>query len=164
MAQRKILYRLFYFHRIRLQRLLLSLFQYIQEHALAIGVGVVTAQEIDALNIYEATKLAMQRSIEDMKVAPDYLLLDAMTLNNSIPQKSIIKGDAVSISIAASSVIAKEIRDEYMVKLGEKYPQYGFQNHVGYGTKEHLQALEKYGAIEEHRRSFAPVRKTLTLF
>ncbi|WP_243289893.1 ribonuclease HII [Bacillus sp. FJAT-47783] len=129
------------------------------EKALDVGIGFVSAEEVDTINIYEATKLAMQKALQSLtKVAPEYLLIDAMKLPIPLPQQSIIKGDANSISIAASSVVAKVTRDRYMKKLGEKYPQYGFEQHMGYGTKQHLEAITKYGVICEHRKSFAPIK------
>ncbi len=134
-------------------------YEYIMEHAQSVGVGSASAKEIDEINIYQATKLAMTRAIKKLDVSPEYLLSDAMELPLPIPQKSIIKGDAKSISIAASSIVAKVTRDRYMKELGEKYPQYGFESHMGYGTSQHLQTIERYGVIDEHRRSFAPVKE-----
>jgi ribonuclease HII len=138
-----------------------QLFSVIQQTALAIGIGVVCAREIDELNIYEATKKAMIEAVRSLSVVPEHILIDAMHIPLSISQTSIIRGDAHSASIAASSIIAKVTRDRMMKRLGEKYPQYGFERHMGYGTKEHLQAIEQYGVIEEHRRSFAPIRERL---
>lgn len=100
----------------------------------------------------------MTEAIELLAVQPDELLIDAMKLPVPISQQSIIKGDATSISIAASSVIAKVTRDRMMKELGERYPAYGFEKHMGYGTKQHLEAIEKYGILPEHRRSFAPIK------
>lgn len=140
-----------------------QLYEYIMDHALSVGIGSASATEIDELNIYQATKLAMTRAVKQLEISPEYLLIDAMELPLSIPQTSIIKGDAKSISIAASSIIAKVTRDRYMKELGEKYPQYGFESHMGYGTSQHIQAIEKYGVIEEHRRSFAPVKDLFQL-
>ncbi|MFQ9521433.1 MAG: ribonuclease HII, partial [Turicibacter sp.] len=117
------------------------------------------SEEIDRLNIYEATKVAMERAIAKMDPKPQHLLLDAMTLPNvNISQTPIIKGDSKSVSIAAASIIAKVTRDAYMKRLGQKYPAYGFERHVGYGTKEHLKAIEENGIISEHRQSFEPIR------
>lgn len=98
----------------------------IKRNARAIGIGEATAEEIDQLNIYQATKVAMQRAIEQLSIAPDCLLIDAMVLDNGLPQEKIIKGDARSVSIAAASIIAKVYRDEWMAKYGEQYPAYGF--------------------------------------
>ena len=137
----------------------LYFYEEIKKHAISIGVGVCTSQEIDQLNIYEATKMAMERAISQLNPKPQHLLLDAMTLPNiDIPQTSIIKGDSKSVSIAAASIIAKVTRDAYMKQLGQKYPNYGFERHMGYGTKEHLLAIESNGIISEHRKSFEPIR------
>lgn len=142
-------------------------YEIIISEALCIGIGIVDAKEIDRVNIYEATKLAMLKAIKALPISPEHLLIDAMTLQTGIPQTSIIKGDSKSISIAASSVVAKVTRDRYMESLAKSYPHYGFETNMGYGTKEHLEALDKYGICEEHRKSFAPVREryvTNTLF
>lgn len=133
-------------------------FDYIQSHALAIGVGVVSNKIIDSINIYQATKQAMTQALSELPIKPEYLLIDAMELEEDIPQTAIIKGDSNSISIAAASIIAKVTRDRMMKELGEKHPEYGFEKHMGYGTKEHLQAVEKYGILPEHRLSFAPIK------
>lgn len=133
-------------------------FNYIQEHTIAIGIGKVEAEEIDAINIYEATKKSMLQAIVGLDVPPDYLLIDAMKLDTPFPSESIIKGDAKSISIAAASVIAKVTRDHIMKKADVLYPGYFFSKNMGYGTKEHLQALAKYGATPLHRKSFAPIK------
>jgi ribonuclease HII len=125
--------------------------------ALAIGVGFVSAEEIDRINIYEASKVAMMKAIEDLPIQPDYLLLDAMSLPLNTPQESLIKGDARSNSIAAASIIAKVTRDRYMREADALYPQYAFRTNVGYGTAQHLDALKTYGITPEHRKSFAPV-------
>ncbi|UTR10884.1 ribonuclease HII [Evansella sp. LMS18] len=136
-------------------------FQQIKDQALCIGIGTADAGEIDKLNIYEATKLAMERAVADTGSAIDYLLIDAMKLSNGIPQTSIIKGDATSISIAASSVVAKVTRDRYMEAAGKSYPGYGFENNMGYGTEEHLTGIRELGITKEHRKSFAPVREVI---
>ncbi|MEC2076997.1 ribonuclease HII [Metabacillus fastidiosus] len=133
-------------------------FYFINENALAVGIGIISSEVIDEVNIYEATKLAMTEAIKNLSIKPDYLLLDAMELQIPIPQQAIIKGDAKSISIAASSCIAKVTRDRMMQDLAKDYPQYGFDKHMGYGTKAHLEALYKYGPIQQHRKSFAPVK------
>lgn len=138
-----------------------ALFEQIQAVAISIGIGIVSAKEIDELNIYQATKKAMVQAVEQLFPKPSYLLIDAMELPIDIPQQSLIKGDANSISIAASSIVAKVTRDRMMKQLGTKYPQYGFEKHMGYGTEYHLQAIRTYGITEQHRRSFAPVREAL---
>ena len=135
----------------------LALRQEIMEHA-DYGIGIATAEEIDTHNIYNATKIAMQRALDNLPRTPDHLLIDAMTLDNGVPQTSLIKGDAVSNSIAAASIIAKTTRDMMMEKYDEEYPEYGFASHKGYGTKTHLEALEKYGAVPLHRKTFEPVK------
>ncbi|MFD2638256.1 ribonuclease HII [Piscibacillus salipiscarius] len=132
----------------------------IKEQALAVSVGQANAKEIDYYNIYQATKIAMQRAVEGLHMEPDYLLLDAMRLEViKVPQESIVKGDSKSISIAAASIIAKVERDQIMKKLGEDYPMYQFDRNAGYGTTAHLNALEEYGVTPYHRRSFQPVRQ-----
>lgn len=136
-------------------------YELIIKNAEAIGVGIVPPQVIDNINIYEATKLAMIEAVKDLKIEPDYLLLDAMKLDLHIDQQSIIKGDAKSVSIAASSVIAKVTRDRIMMNLAKEYPQYGYEKHMGYGTKVHLDALKQYGVTNYHRKSFAPVKALL---
>lgn len=133
-------------------------YSYIMEEAAAVGVGIADAHEIDELNIYKASKAAMLKAVQALDVAPDYLLIDAMSLAVDTEQSSIIKGDAKSASIAAGACIAKVTRDRLMDEYAEKYPLYGFEKHKGYGTKEHLNALAKYGPSPIHRRSFAPVK------
>jgi len=134
-----------------------ELYEQIQEVAVSVGTGIVSAEEIDQLNIYEATKKAMTIAVEQLNPQPEYLLIDAMELPLSVPQQSIIKGDAKSISIAASSIIAKVTRDRLMKKISEQYPEYGFEKHMGYGTEQHLEAIRRYGVTKEHRKSFSPV-------
>ncbi|MHC5248187.1 ribonuclease HII [Enterococcus sp. LJL90] len=130
----------------------------IKKQAVAIGVGIIEAEVIDQVNIYEATKLAMQAAIDQLEPQPDFLLIDAMKLANNLPQENLIKGDARSISIAAASIVAKETRDQMMQEFAEVYPGYGFEKNAGYGTKEHLAGLEKFGITAIHRRSFAPIK------
>ncbi|MGM0212608.1 ribonuclease HII [Enterococcus sp. AZ109] len=131
----------------------------IKKHALGIGIGEASAAEIDELNIYQATKVAMQRAIDQLPIQPDCLLIDAMVLENGLPQEKIIKGDARSVSIAAASIIAKVYRDDLMAEYGLEYPAYGFEQNAGYGTKQHLNAIEKFGVLPIHRKTFAPIRK-----
>ncbi len=140
-----------------------ELFPLIQERAVAFGVGQASAQEIDELNIYRATQLAMERALDALEVKADFLLTDAMPLPklSKIPQKPLIHGDSLSASIAAASILAKVTRDHLMRDLHEKYPDYGFLGHKGYGTEVHLAALREKGACPEHRRSFAPVMEVL---
>jgi ribonuclease HII len=124
------------------------------------GVGIVTNEEIDQLNIYQATKLAMKRAVESLRTTPEHLLIDAMQLDDvACTQTSLVKGDQRSVSIAAASVIAKVTRDRMMANLHEKYPMYHFQANQGYGTKAHLDALASYGVSPVHRLTFAPVKE-----
>lgn len=140
------------------------LFQLIKEQALGYAVGSAEPAEIDALNILQATKLAMKRAIEGLKIRPHYLLIDALELPNlKMPQKGIIDGDALSASIAAASIVAKVSRDQLMSQLDKLYPEYGFAKNKGYGTREHLIALRRSGVSPIHRRSFAPVQQQLDI-
>ncbi|TMU88403.1 ribonuclease HII [Bacillus sp. BHET2] len=134
---------------------------YIQEHAVSIGIGMVHANEIDSINIYEATKKAMNEAVANLPMHPEYLLIDAMKIDSPYPSQSIIKGDSKSISIAAASIIAKVTRDRMMKEHAGKYPGYGFEKNAGYGTKEHLNGLKKHGVTPLHRKSFAPVKELL---
>lgn len=138
-----------------------SLAQDIKQEAIAYGIGVMDEKVIDNVNIYEATKLAMQEAIDSLDVKPDYLLLDAMKLDNGIPQESLIKGDARSAAIAAASIIAKVERDTMMVHYAKQYPGYDFEHNMGYGTAKHLEGLKSFGITEIHRKTFAPVKKYL---
>jgi ribonuclease HII len=130
----------------------------IREHALAWAVAEVDAQRIDAWNIYQASRQAMTAALQQLAIRPDYLLLDAITLDVLIEQKSLIKGDARSVSIAAASILAKTHRDDRMKEWDLIYPQYGLGRHKGYSTPEHLEALRQHGPTPYHRYSFAPVR------
>ena len=134
-----------------------ELYQIISDEAISIGIGVISNERIDEINIYEATKEAMKEAVNNLNVLPDYLLIDAMKLDIDIPSLSIIKGDSKSQSIAAASIVAKVVRDNMMYELDKKYPMYGFANNKGYGTKKHMEAIQKYGIISEHRKSFKPV-------
>jgi ribonuclease HII len=130
--------------------------------AISVSIGMKDAIVIDEVNIYEATKLAMKEAIDGLNIKPEHVLIDAMPLHElEIEHTSIIHGDALSASIGAASIIAKVTRDHYMEKMDFKYPNYGFKHHKGYGTKMHLEALEKYGPCKIHRRSFEPVAKAL---
>jgi len=130
----------------------------IRRDALAYSIAMIHASEIDEINIYEATKKAMKAAISSLEPKPDFLLIDAMKLDTPFSSESIIKGDAKSISIAAASIIAKVARDELMKEISLLHPDYGFQRNMGYGTKEHLQAIKQYGITSYHRKSFAPVK------
>ena len=139
-------------------------YDYILENCIAYGVGKVSPEEIDEINIYEASRKAMMKAIEEVrdKINLEHVLVDAMPLPDlDIPHTPIIKGDAKSISIAAASVIAKVIRDREMYELDEKYPEYGFKNHKGYPTKKHIEAINTYGLIEGYRKSYGPVKDVI---
>jgi ribonuclease HII len=130
----------------------------IHEHALAWAVAEIDAQRIDAWNIYQASRQAMTAALAQLSIPPDYLLIDALQLDVLIEQKSLIKGDARSVSIAAASVLAKTHRDARMEEWDAVYPQYGLARHKGYATSDHLEALRLHGPTPLHRYSFAPVR------
>ena len=141
------------------------LFKVIQQEATSIGVGIGSPAYIDAHNILQATKYAMKLALQQLTPQPEALLLDALRLRDvPLPQRDLIKGDARCLSIAAASVIAKVTRDHLMLELHEQYPDYGFAQHKGYGTKAHLQALQLHGVTPHHRMSFAPVREQFSLF
>ena len=132
-----------------------ELFPIIQEQAVAYGIGCASEQEIDEINILQATFLAMERALAQLKIRPDLALIDGNREKDfGLPVKTVIKGDSLSANIAAASVLAKVTRDDFMVQQAEKYPQYGFEIHKGYGTRAHYAALEQYGACPIHRRSF----------
>ena len=118
-------------------------------------------KRIDEINIYEATKEAMNMAIYNCKILPEHVLTDAMKLDIDIPITPIIKGDLKSITISAASVLAKVTRDQMLYELDKKYPMYDFRHNVGYPTKKHIEAIEKYGIIPEHRRSYGPVKEYL---
>ncbi len=138
-------------------------YDYIIEHALAYGIGVVSPEEIDEINIYEASRKAMLIAISKVReqINLEHVLIDAMPINIDIPTTSIIKGDAKSISIAAASVVAKVTRDKMMYELDEKYPMYGFASHKGYPTKKHIEAIHKYGLIDGYRKTYGPVKEVI---
>ena len=132
------------------------LYDVIMENAISVGIGISSEDVIDEINILNATKRAMLEAVNNLSVKPEHLLIDAVKLNTSIPQTSIIKGDAKSESIAAASIIAKVTRDRMMVELDKIHPEYDFKHNKGYGTKKHIEAIRKYGIIKEHRKTFAP--------
>ena len=138
-----------------------KLFEEIKKDALAYGIGIVSAEEIDRINIYEATKKAMKMAIDNLKHKFDLILTDAMPLKGfDVEVVPIIKGDAKALPIAAASILAKVTRDNIMDELSKKYPEYGFEKHKGYGTKLHMEALQKHGPIKGvHRFSYKPVTK-----
>jgi ribonuclease HII len=133
----------------------------IKEHALAYSIHFQSAQEIDRINILEASRESMEASIAQLAIKPDVVLADAMKLRVEMPQHSIIKGDAKSLAIAAASILAKTARDDYMDELDEQFPMYGFKQHAGYGTKQHLEALKQYGVTVHHRKTFEPIKSML---
>jgi ribonuclease HII len=138
------------------------LYAAILEHAVGMGIGSADVGEIDRLNILEATKLAMRRAIDQLAPPPDYLLIDAVTLPGiGIPERPIIKGDSLSLSIAAASIIAKVTRDRLMAEYHDMFPEYDFLSHKGYGTREHLQRLARHGPCSIHRRTFTPVHQAI---
>ena len=135
----------------------LQLYPKILSEAVSVGIGVKSAAVIDQINIYEADRQAMAQAVKALDVKPDALLVDAMNVPIDIPQIELIKGDAKSNSIAAASIVAKVFRDKLMDDYDKIYPQYGFPRNAGYGTKEHVEALKKYGPTPIHRKTFAPV-------
>ena len=135
-----------------------EIYEAVLQEAIAIGIGVKDNQVIDQVNIYEATKLAMMEAIGQLDPQPQHLLIDAMKLDLPIPQTSIIKGDANSLSIAAASIVAKVTRDQMMEEFDREYPGYDFAQNAGYGTANHLAGLDKLGVTPIHRRSFEPVK------
>jgi ribonuclease HII len=138
-----------------------TLYSEIYKRALDIAFVYIWPEEIDQINIYQASKKAMIESIKKLKQC-DYILSDAMPLGTiGIPFESIIKGDSKSASIAAASIVAKVERDRYMIKMSKRYPEYGFDKHKGYPTKVHLEALRKYGVTPIHRKSYKPVEDVL---
>lgn len=130
----------------------------IKANSLAIQIGISAVEEIDLINIYRATKQTMESVIKNLKIKPDYVLIDQMPLYLEIPHESIVKGDEKSISIACASIVAKTARDEYMLEMDKLFPNYGFKDHKGYATKKHLEALEKHGPTPIHRKSYEPVK------
>lgn len=127
----------------------------ILERAIACHICRIEPQQIDEINILQATRLGMKNAVEALDVTPDYVITDGnMTLDISLPQMSIVKGDALSYSIGAASIVAKVFRDRVMAEYGEIYPEYGFARNVGYGTAEHIAAIKKFGLCPIHRRSF----------
>lgn len=132
----------------------------IKSNAVSIGIGVASAIEIDELNILNATKLAMTRAIDNLDVKPELILIDHVKINTDIKSISITKGDQLSLSIAAASIVAKTHRDNLMNEYHIKYPQYGFNKHMGYPTKKHLEAIKTYGITPIHRKTFKPIKNS----
>jgi ribonuclease HII len=141
----------------------LRLYEYITScEGVSYGVGIVSEQDIDAINIHQATLKAMAQALEALSPQPDFLLIDGRDFKQfNIPYQAIIKGDNISQSIAAAAIIAKETRDRLMVGYHAQWPEYGFDQHKGYGTVKHLKALQEWGPCPIHRRSFAPVKCSL---
>lgn len=132
-----------------------SLFEVINQRAVTTGIGIVENEDIDRINILRATIQAMEMAVKNLKILPDYLLIDAVTLSNlGIPQRSIIKGDMLSVSIAAASIVAKVTRDRLMARQHVLFPAYDFISNKGYGTRDHIHRLRRYGPSAIHRRSF----------
>jgi ribonuclease HII len=141
-----------------------ELFEAIQQRAIAWGIGTADAAEIDRLNILQATRVAFGRAFSAITPAPDFILLDHLTLPGlGVPARSFPKGESISLSVAAASILAKEARDRFMEDLDREYPGYGFASHMGYGTPQHQQALARLGPCPIHRRSFKPIKRYLGL-
>ncbi len=141
-----------------------SLANEIQQLAICWAVGKVEAEEIDRINIYQASRLAMKRAAQSMTIIPGFILIDGLAkIDMEIAQRTIIKGDQQSLSIASAAILAKVTRDRIMETFHETYPEYGFDKHKGYATKNHLEAIRKNGPSPIHRRSFKPVRESLQL-
>lgn len=139
-----------------------SLVQYIKDISIDTAIGICTNEEIDDFGIQNAVKISMIRAINNLKLLPDYLLVDSLKLDIKIPQKNIIRGDQASKSIAAASIIAKVARDNFMVlELSEKFPEYYFNNNKGYGTKVHMEAIKEFGITNSHRKSFEPIKSMI---
>ena len=138
-------------------------YEYIIKHSIAYGIGEISPEEIDEINIYEASRKAMIIAIDKVKkqIPLEHVLVDAMPMSIDIPTTSIIKGDLKSISISAASVLAKVTRDHMMIELDKKYPEYGFKSHKGYPTRKHYDALNKYGLVDGYRKTYGPVKKIL---
>lgn len=136
-----------------------ALFPLIQNQAIAFGIGMADHGEIDRINILQASLLSMKRAVEDLGLTPDYLLIDGkFTIDSTIDQRPVIKGDALSLSIAAASILAKVTRDRIMKDLDLRYPVYGFSRHKGYPTKAHKEAILTHGPSPVHRKSFKGVK------
>jgi ribonuclease HII len=137
-----------------------KLFEVIMGRAISVGIGIVDPDVIDRINILQATRLAMLKAVEQLTPQPDYLLIDGITrINSSIPQKTVKKGDSLSLSIAAASIIAKVTRDRLMVEMDHMYPGYGLAGHKGYGSALHMEAIRRLGPSPIHRLTFGGVKE-----
>ena len=134
-----------------------AFYEIIKKEAISIGIGVISEKRIDEINIYESTKEAMYEAINNLNPVPEHVLIDAMKLNLDMPSTSIIKGDLLSISISAASVIAKVTRDHMLYEIDKEFPMYDLKNNKGYGTKKHIEAIKEYGITKYHRLSYKPV-------
>ena len=133
--------------------------RFIKDPELHLGIGIVSERTIDKLNILRATQMAMRKALANLNITPDFLLIDGMVVPGvRTPQQKIPDGDCLSLSIAAASIVAKVTRDNIMCQYHEKYPQYGFDRHKGYGTKDHFKRLKEYGPCKIHRKSFHPIK------
>ena len=136
----------------------------IRDQAVAWSIAEASAMEVDNINVLQASLLAMKRAVEQLNKQPEFVLVDGNRLPNwSYAAKAVVGGDNIEPSISAASILAKVFRDDQMVELGEKYPTYGFEKHKGYPTKQHLLAIEEHGILDEHRKTFGPVKKVLGL-
>ena len=134
-----------------------KLYDILIKDAIAYGIGEVSPKRIDEINILEASKEAMRLAVNNLSIKPEHLLIDAVSINTSIPETPIIKGDAKSMNIAAASIIAKVTRDRMMIELDKEYPEYGYKKHKGYPTKAHIDAVKKYGVKDFYRFTFSPI-------
>lgn len=133
----------------------------IKENALAISIAISSVEEIDLINIYRASREAMISAIKKLKITPDVCLIDAMPMEIDVPTVSIIKGDQLSVSIAAASIVAKTTRDAYMIEMDKLFPLYGFKQHKGYGTAMHIEAIKTHGITPIHRKTYEPIKSIL---
>ena len=133
----------------------------IMRDAISVGVGIVDNKKIEEINILEASRLAMNIALDNLKVKPEYILTDAMKLNRDVPVKDIIHGDALSLNIAAGSVIAKVTRDRLMKEFDKLHPEYEFAKHKGYPTKKHIELIKKYGILDEYRKTYKPIKSLI---